>query len=99
MAAAALGQVSSAVAAPLTALAGFPAAYVMWVAHVASGVPGAQATVPVAVVAAASLLVMLAIASRRARPVAAAALLATLALAAALPRGQAGAATAPAGLR
>jgi competence protein ComEC len=99
MAAAAIGQVSPALAAPFTSLAGFPAAFVMWVAHVASGMPGAQATVPAAVVAVACLLAMLAIASRRARPLAAAALAAAIAIAVVAPRSQAGAATTPAGLR
>jgi competence protein ComEC len=99
MAAAAIGQVSPVLAAPFTALAGFPAAYVMWVAHVAGGVPGAQATVPVVMVAVACLLAMLAIASRRARPLAAAALAAAIAIAAVVPRSQAGATTTPAGLR
>jgi competence protein ComEC len=99
MAAAAIGQVSPVLAAPFTALAGFPAAFVMWVAHVASGMPGAQATVPAAVVAVACLLAMLAIASRRARPLAAAALAAAIAIAVLVPRSQAGAATTPAGLR
>jgi competence protein ComEC len=99
MAAAAIGQVSPVLAAPFTALAAFPAAYVMWVAHVASGMPGAQATVPVAMVAVACLLAMLAIASRRARPLAAAALAAAIAIAIVVPRSQAGAATTPAGLR
>jgi competence protein ComEC len=99
MAAAAIGQVSPVLAAPFTALAGFPAAYVMWVAHVAGGVPGAQATVPVVMVAVACLLAMLAIGSRRARPLAAAALAAAIAIAAVVPRSQAGATTAPAGLR
>jgi competence protein ComEC len=99
MASAAIGQVSPVLAAPFTALAGFPAAYVMWVAHVASGMPGAQATVPVAVVAAGCLVAILAIACRRARPLAAAALVAALAIAVVVPRSQAGAATTPAGLR
>jgi competence protein ComEC len=99
MGSAAIGQISGALAAPFTALAGFPAAYVMWVAHVASGLPGAQATVPVAAVVAVCALMMLVIASRRARPVAAIALLVTLTLAVALPRGQAGAATTPAAVR
>jgi competence protein ComEC len=71
----------------------------MWVAHVAGGVPGAQATVPVVMVAVACLLAMLAIASRRARPLAAAALAAAIAIAAVVPRSQAGATTTPAGLR
>jgi competence protein ComEC len=99
MAASAIGQVSPVLATPFTTLAGFPAAYVMWVAHVASSVPGAQAAVPVAAVAAACAVAMLAIASRRFRPVAAVAVLAALAVAVALPRGEAGAATIPAGLR
>jgi competence protein ComEC len=99
MAASTIGQVSPVLATPFTTLAGFPAAYVMWVAHVASSVPGAQAAVPVAAVAVACAVVMLAIACRRFRPVAAAAVLAALAVAVALPRGEAGAATTPAGLR
>ena len=99
MISATVGQVSPALAAPFTALAGFPAAYVMWVAHVASAMPGAQAKLPVAVVAVACLVGMLAVASRRARPAAAVALLAALAMVLAIPHGQAGAATAPAGLR
>jgi competence protein ComEC len=99
MTAAAIGQISPILATPFTALAGFPAAYVMWVAHVASGVPGAQATVPVAAVVVACGVATLAIASRRARPLAIAALAAALALAVALPRAEAGAAAAPTGLR
>jgi competence protein ComEC len=99
MASAAIGQVSPVLATPFTALAGFPAAYVMWVAHVASAMPGAQATVPVAVIAVVCLIAMLAIASRRARPLAAAALAVALAIAVVVPRDQAGAATTPAGLR
>jgi len=99
MTSAAVGQVSPVLATPFTALAGFPAAYVMWIAHVASGMPGAQATVPVAAVAVACLVAMLAIASRRARPVAAFVLVAALAIAVVVSRSQAGAATTPAGLR
>jgi competence protein ComEC len=99
MAAAAVGQASPVLAAPFTALAGFPAAFVMWVAHVASGMPGAQATVPAAVVAVSCLIAMLGIASRRARPLAVAALAAAIAIAVVVPRNQAGAATTPAGLR
>jgi competence protein ComEC len=99
MGAAAIGQVSPVLATPLTALAGLPAAYVMWVAHVASRMPGAQASVPVAVVAAACLIAMVAIAIRRARPLIAVVVAAALAVAVVLPRSQAGAATPPAGLR
>jgi competence protein ComEC len=99
MASAAIGQVSPVLATPFTALAAFPAAYVMWVAHAASGVPGAQAAVPAAAVTVACVVAMLAIASRRARPLAAAVVVAALALAVALPRAEAGAATTPPGLR
>ncbi|MEN3283611.1 MAG: competence protein ComEC [Solirubrobacteraceae bacterium] len=99
MAAAAIGQISPVIATPFTALAGFPAAYVMWIAHVASRMPGAQASVPAAVVAVACLVAMLAIAIRRARPLIAVLLVAALAVAVVLPRSQAGAATPPAGLR
>jgi competence protein ComEC len=99
MTAAAIGQISPVLATPFTALAAFPAAYVMWVAHIASSLPGAQATVPVAAVAAACVVAMLAIASRRARPLAVATLVAAVAVALALPRAEAGAATPPPGLR
>ncbi len=50
MIAVALGQLGTALAAPFVALAAFPVAYVMWVAHVASGVPGARASVPAGLV-------------------------------------------------
>ena len=43
------GQVGTALAAPFVALAAFPLAYVMWVAHVAGGAPGARASVPAGV--------------------------------------------------
>jgi competence protein ComEC len=99
MAAAAIGQVSPVLATPFTALAGFPAAYVMWIAHVASRMPGAQASIPAAVVAVACLIAMLAIAIRRARPLIAVVLVAALATAVVLARSQAGAATPPAGLQ
>ena len=99
MTSAAVGQISPVLATPFTALAGFPAAYVMSVAHVAAALPGAQATVPVAAVAAACVLAMAAVMSRRARPIVAVVVLAAAAIAVALPRGEAGAAAATAGLR
>ena len=68
MLAAAVGQLGTALAAPFVALAGYPVAYVMWVAHVASGLPGAQASVPAGLVAAACLAAAVALAVRRARP-------------------------------
>ena len=52
MIAVALGQLGTALAAPFVALAAFPVAYVMWVAHVASGLPGARASAPAGVVGA-----------------------------------------------
>ena len=55
MIAVALGQVGTALAAPFVALAGFPVAYVMWVAHVASGLPGARASLPAGLVGVACL--------------------------------------------
>jgi competence protein ComEC len=94
------GQLSTALAAPFTALAGFPVAYVMWVAHVASSVPGAQAMLPAALVAAVCLAAVVAIAVRRARPFALAAVVVLVGCAVVLPRMQAGAAAAvPPGLR
>jgi competence protein ComEC len=46
MLASAVAQVSPALAAPLTAAAGLPLAYVAWVAHVAAGVPHANVHAP-----------------------------------------------------
>jgi competence protein ComEC len=95
-----VGQVSAALAAPFSALAAFPVAYVMWVAHVASRVPGAQATFPTALVAAVCLGAVVTIAVRRARPFALAAALPVVGFAVVLPRTQAGAVGAvPPGLR
>jgi competence protein ComEC len=98
MLAVALGQLGTALAAPFVALAGYPVAYVMWVAHVASGVPGAQASVPAWLVGAACMAAVLAVIVRRARPVVLGAVLA-LALGAVLSRTQAAGLAAPAGLR
>jgi competence protein ComEC len=94
------GQLSTTLASPFTALAGFPVAYVMWVAHVASSVPGAQATLPAALVAAVCLAAGVAIAVRRARPFMLAAVVVLVGFAVVLPRTQAGAAAVlPPGLR
>jgi competence protein ComEC len=94
------GQLSTALAAPFTALAAFPVAYVMWVARVASHVPGAQPALPAALVAAVCLAGVVAIAVRRARPCALVAVVALIGFAIVLPRTQAGAAAAvPPGLR
>jgi competence protein ComEC len=94
------GQLSTALAAPFTALAGFPVAYVMWVAHVASRVPGAQATLPAALVAAVCLAAGVAIAVRRVRPFVLAGVVVLVGFAVVLSRTQAGAAAAvPPGLR
>jgi competence protein ComEC len=67
MIAVALGQLGTALATPFVALAAFPVAYVMWVAHVASGVPGARASVPAGVVGAACAAAALSVAVPRAR--------------------------------
>jgi competence protein ComEC len=94
------GQVSAALAAPFTALAAFPVAYVMWVAHIASRVPGAQTRLPAALVAGVCLATVVAIAVRRARPLLAIAAVALIGFGVVLPRTQAGAAAAvPPGLR
>jgi competence protein ComEC len=99
MLAALAGQLSAALAAPLTALAAFPVAYIMWVAHVASSVPSARATVPVLVVVAVCLGAVVAIVARRVRPFVLAAAVVVVGFAVVLPRSQAGAAGALFGLR
>jgi competence protein ComEC len=80
----AVGQLGTALAAPFVALAAFPVAYVMWVAHVASGVPGARASIPAAMVGAACATATLAVMAPRARAPIAAGAGATLALVIAL---------------
>jgi len=84
MIAVALGQLGTALAAPFVALAAFPVAYVMWIAHVASGVPGARASVPVGVVVAACAAAALAVMVPRARTPIAAGAVAALSLVVAL---------------
>ena len=57
MAAGVVGQVSDAAAMPFVALAGFPLAYLSWLAGVAAALPGAEAAVaPIAVVAVSAAL-------------------------------------------
>ena len=80
MLAVALGQLGTALAAPFVALAAFPVAYVMWVAHVASGLPGARASAPAGVVGAVCAAAALAVMVPRARPPVAAAVLVAMAL-------------------
>ena len=80
MLAVALGQLGTALAAPFVALAAFPVAYVMWVAHVASGLPGARASAPAGVVGAVCGAAALAVMVPRARPPVAAAILVAMAL-------------------
>jgi competence protein ComEC len=99
MLAVAVGQLGSALAAPFVALAGFPVAYVMWVAHVASGLPGAQATVSAWLVGGACLAAALAVTVRSARPAVVLGAVVALALGAVLSRTQAAGLAAPAGLR
>jgi competence protein ComEC len=99
MLAATVGQVSTALATPLTSLAGLPVAYVMWVAHVAAGMPGARANVPVLAVSGACLAAAMGVAVRRTRPFVVAGAIATAAFMVVLPRMQAEAVAAPAGLR
>ena len=99
MLAVALGQLGTALAGPFVALAGYPVAYVMWVAHVASGLPGAQASAPAWLVGAACMAAALAVAVRRARPSVVLGAVLALALGAVLSRTQAAGLAAPAGLR
>ncbi len=99
MLAATVGQVSPALATPLTSLAGLPVAYVMWVAHVAAGLPGATARVPVLIVSAACLAAAMGVAVRRTRPFVVAGAIATVAFMVVLPRMHADAVAAPMGLR
>ena len=87
-----LGALAVALAAPLVALAGYPFAYVMCVALFASGLPGAQASVPAGLVAAACLAAALAVV-RRARPLVVLGAVVALALGAVLTRAHAGTAT------
>ena len=99
MLAVALGQIATALAAPLVALAGFPVAYVMWVAHVAGGRPARRRSVPAGLVAVACLAAALAVGVRRARPPVVLGAVVALALGAVLSRTQAAGLAAPAGLR
>jgi competence protein ComEC len=93
------GQLSTAVAAPFSALAGLPVAYVMWVAHVSAALPGARAAIPAVVVTAACIAACAAITARRARPYVLAGAVVAVAFMVVIPRLQAGAAAAPPGLR
>jgi competence protein ComEC len=51
MAGAALGQLGAGAAAPLTAIAAYPLAFLAWLGEAAAGLPGAAVAVPAAVVA------------------------------------------------
>jgi competence protein ComEC len=94
------GQLGASVAAPFTALAAFPVAYLMWVADVAGSVPGARATIPAMLVTALCLVTFVAIVVRRARPFALATVVALIGFGVVLPRSQPGAeAAVPPGLR
>jgi competence protein ComEC len=99
MVAVALGQLGAALGAPFVALAGFPVSYVMWVAHVASGLPGARASASTGLVTAACLATALGLAVRSARPFVVLGAVVALALGAVLSRTQAAGIAAPAGLR
>jgi competence protein ComEC len=99
MLAAAAGQVSTTLASPLTALAGFPVAYVMWVARAAAGLPGAQAGAPLILVSAACLGIAVGVSLRRTRPFVVTGAVATVAFIAVLPRVTADAVAAPASMR
>ena len=94
-----IGQVSAAAAAPFTALAGYPLAYLTWLAGVAARAPLAEVAAPPLAVAAACAAAIGVLTSRRARRLAPAAALAAvgaiLATAAAPPT----AASPPRGLR
>lgn len=100
--AAALGQVSSVLAAPVMAVAAWPLAFVAWVAHAAAGLPGADAEVAVGAGVAAGWAAILAVLSvgrgRRAARRGAPALLAVAACAAALLVPVGGASPPPPGL-
>jgi competence protein ComEC len=99
MLAAAVGQVSTALATPLTSLAGLPVAYVMWVAHVAAGLPGATTRASVLIVSVACLAAAIGVAVRRTRPYVLAGAVAVVAIMVVLPRMQVDAVAAPMGLR
>ena len=100
MLAVALGQLGTALAAPFVALAGYPVAYVMWVAHVAGGLPGAQASAPAGLVGAACIgRGARASSCARARPLVVLGAVLAVALGAVLSRTQAAGLAAPAGLR
>jgi competence protein ComEC len=99
MLAATVGQLGPALAAPLSALAGLPVAYVMWVAHVASGLPGARASVPAVVVGGGCLAAAVGVAVRRTRPFVLAGAIAAVALMVVVPRLQTAAVAAAPGLR
>jgi len=99
MLAATVGQVGTGLAAPLSALAGLPVAYVMWVAHAASGLPGAHASVPAVVVGTGCLAIAVGVTVRRARPFVLAGAIAAVAFMVVMPRLRAGAVAAPPGLR
>jgi competence protein ComEC len=91
MAAATAGQISPAAAAPFTALAGYPLAFVAWVGETAAGLPHAALTVSPWIVGLACLAAAAAIvapATRRPRSVAAVAVVA-VALVVSLPSARA----------
>jgi competence protein ComEC len=99
MVSAAAGQVGTVLAAPFTALAAVPAAYLIWVAHVAAHAPGAQARAPALVVLAVCAVVAVAVAMRGSRRLLLAGGAVAVAVGTVLARPGAGALAAPAGLR
>jgi competence protein ComEC len=99
MAAAAVGQLSAAAAAPFTALAAYPLAFVAWLGGAAARLPEASVGLPVWGVAAACLAAAAAIVARRARRPVAVAVAVALAGALVLVRGPHGGLAPPAGLR
>jgi competence protein ComEC len=87
------GQLAPAAAAPFTLLAGYPLAYLTWLAHAAASLPHAQLAIAPAAVAVGCAVAAATVLSRRARRLARAAALACLALTAlALAGGATGAA-------
>jgi competence protein ComEC len=99
MAAAAVGQLSAAAAAPFTAVAAYPLAFLAWLGEASAGVPAAEIAVPAALVAAGCSFGAVAILWPRARrPAPVAAVAATL-LAGLLLQAPARAPAAPDGLR
>jgi competence protein ComEC len=99
MAAAAAGQLGPAFAAPFTALAAYPLAFVGWLGEAAAGMPAATAEVPTWAVGAGCAAVAIAIALPRSRRMVAAGAAIAVAVAVVVVRLPSGGLPPPAGLR